>query len=156
MERYQDKAGVTLVELLIVISVLSVLVSLVLAGAGRLHNQGKERIVRETFSLLDGALEEYFDYYGSFPVYENGATLAERSEKLLEKLRRSAESRKVVGQVSGKLIASNVPDPNETPELYDPWGTLVDYSYAVGDNFPLFVSAGPDRIFGTPDDITNR
>ncbi|MHC4500306.1 MAG: type II secretion system protein [Planctomycetota bacterium] len=160
MERYQDKAGVTLVELLIVIAVLSVLVSLVLAGAGRLHNQGKERLVRETFSLLDGALQEYHESTGQFPATREDPlppmTLAERSEKLLEELRRPGESRIVLGRVSNKLIAGNVPDPNETPELYDPWGTLVYYRYAPGDNFPLLESAGADRIFGTPDDITNR
>ncbi|MHC4333125.1 MAG: prepilin-type N-terminal cleavage/methylation domain-containing protein [Planctomycetota bacterium] len=44
MESREDKAGVTLVEILIAIGVLSVLVSLVLAGATRLHNQGNERL----------------------------------------------------------------------------------------------------------------
>jgi prepilin-type N-terminal cleavage/methylation domain-containing protein len=152
MERYQDKAGVTLVELLIVISVLSVLVSLVLAGAGRLHNQGKERLIRETFSLLDGALEEYRDATGVFPVPGSGD--ASGTQTLWAALSSVPGSRVVLGKVSRRLV--RVDAEGELPKIYDPWDVVVDYSYAVGDNFPLFVSAGPDRIFGTPDDITNR
>jgi len=41
-------------------------------------------------------------------------------------------------------------------EIYDPWGMVLDYRYVPGDNFPELVSAGPDKIFGTADDINNR
>jgi hypothetical protein len=42
------------------------------------------------------------------------------------------------------------------PEIYDPWGTPLDYRYEAGENFPELISAGPDRKFGNADDITNR
>jgi hypothetical protein len=32
----------------------------------------------------------------------------------------------------------------------------LDYRYVAGQNFPLLVSAGPDKTFGTPDDIDNK
>jgi hypothetical protein len=43
-----------------------------------------------------------------------------------------------------------------SPEIYDPWGTALDYRYTPGENFPLMVSAGPDKKFGTADDINNK
>ncbi len=45
----------------------------------------------------------------------------------------------------------------DTPqEIYDAWGTALDYRYVAGENYPELVSAGPDKIFGNADDITNR
>ena len=32
-------------------------------------------------------------------------------------------------------------------------GSLLDYRYTPGESFPLLVSAGPDKLFGTIDDI---
>jgi len=52
--------------------------------------------------------------------------------------------------------------------IIDPWGTTLHYDYynemelnpllrnKGKRNFPLITSAGPDRIFGTGDDITSR
>lgn len=56
--------------------------------------------------------------------------------------------------------------------IIDPWGNTFMYDYYVNEqedasldysdmqetlrNFPLITSAGPDEIFNTPDDITNR
>ena len=33
----------------------------------------------------------------------------------------------------------------------DAWGTVLNYE--LDDEFPVVISAGPDRTFGTPDDI---
>ena len=49
----------------------------------------------------------------------------------------------------------------------DPWGTTLRYDYydektgpppdpKTKKTFPVIISAGPDRLFGTDDDITNR
>ena len=40
-------------------------------------------------------------------------------------------------------------------ELVDGWGTPFRISY-LSDSEVSIVSAGPDKIFGTPDDITNQ
>lgn len=48
--------------------------------------------------------------------------------------------------------------------IIDPWGTTLHYDYynelipdpKMKRNFPVITSAGPDRIFGTGDDITSR
>ena len=48
----------------------------------------------------------------------------------------------------------------DSSELRDPWGTLLDYVYEYaggkGDTFPELISAGPDRQFGTADDISSK
>ncbi|MHC4344065.1 MAG: prepilin-type N-terminal cleavage/methylation domain-containing protein [Planctomycetota bacterium] len=152
MESREDKAGVTLVEILIAIGVLSVLVSLVLAGATRLHNQGNERLVRETFSLLDGALQEYHESTGRFPEAVRGDPTA--TQTLWAELSSERSSQAILERVSRSLLRSDA--AGEAPKIYDPWRVLVKYSYAEGDNFPLLESAGPDRNFETPDDVRNR
>ena len=42
------------------------------------------------------------------------------------------------------------------PEIYDSWGTVLDYRYVAGNTFPVIISAGPDEQFGTADDISSR
>jgi hypothetical protein len=32
----------------------------------------------------------------------------------------------------------------------------LEYRYDPRDNFPELISAGPDRIFGNADDVSNR
>lgn len=48
------------------------------------------------------------------------------------------------------LIEKNCWHPRD---LVDPWGTVIVYRYS-GDE-PTVISAGPDREFGTADDVKN-
>jgi hypothetical protein len=32
----------------------------------------------------------------------------------------------------------------------------VDYRYSLGENFPVMTSAGPDKVFGTADDMSSK
>jgi len=67
------------------------------------------------------------------------------------------ESRKILGRITEALVKNEYGTIDTPPEIYDPWGTVIDYIYDVaGDNFPVLVSAGPDKIFGTADDISNK
>jgi prepilin-type N-terminal cleavage/methylation domain-containing protein len=40
--------------------------------------------------------------------------------------------------------------------IIDPWKYPLRYTYEQGDNFPLVISAGPDKDFNTPDNISSR
>jgi len=62
MEKYKDKTGVTLVEMLVVVFIVALLASAVISIATRIDNQGKERMVEGTFALLDAALGQFRDY----------------------------------------------------------------------------------------------
>ena len=44
----------------------------------------------------------------------------------------------------------------DLPRYIDPWGTSIRYEYLPGTAFPTLTSAGPDKIFDTPDDITSK
>ena len=46
--------------------------------------------------------------------------------------------------------------PYDLPRYIDPWKTSIRYVYLDGTAFPTLTSAGPDRIFDTPDDITSK
>ena len=40
--------------------------------------------------------------------------------------------------------------------LVDAWGMSLNYRYRAGDSFPVITSAGPDRVFGTGDDVVSQ
>lgn len=44
----------------------------------------------------------------------------------------------------------------DLPRYIDPWGMSIRYEYLPGTAFPVLTSAGPDKIFDTPDDITSK
>jgi hypothetical protein len=63
---------------------------------------------------------------------------------------------------AGKAVVARIPagDDNNKKDLVrfiDPWGTSLWYLYdPAADTFPKVLSAGPDKTFGTPDDIENK
>lgn len=78
------------------------------------------------------------------------------------------DSRAIVEAVSNTLITNK--DAAETNIMItigtnpaidllryiDTWGTSIRYEYLTGTAFPVLTSAGPDKIFDTPDDITSQ
>lgn len=164
MNTHRYKHGLSLVEMLIVVGIIALLATMVIGIAGRIDNQSKERALKSTFVLLEGALEEYKEFQGDFPVPPAGNfnSVAERaaaySEYLYGKLYSIPSSRKILEKISNSLIKHEVDSGAvpSVPEIYDPWETPLDYRYVAGDNFPELVSAGPDKIFGNADDITNK
>jgi len=232
MKSYKHKYGVTLVEMLIVVAIIALLTSMVIGIAGRISNQGKEQLTRNTFALLNAALEQFRDYEynyphtnysglkfpldcNDYPVLMLKTTLSEAlgdatvqitnhdetlnrkyleysgSEVLYFFLSRVPESRKTLDKIDGSLI-TNLNDDSAKIEIsiggkpyyqllriIDPWGETLRYDYyedwidyqriyggtwteyldyieSSRRTFPVITSAGPDRNFNTPDDITSR
>ena len=85
-------------------------------------------------------------------------------------LHRSPNSRSIAEAVTPSLVA--VKHPQETqqkltatvggtaydlPRFIDPWGMSLRYTYVPSaDTFPKVMSAGPDKEFGTADDILSQ
>ncbi|UCF44063.1 MAG: type II secretion system protein [Planctomycetota bacterium] len=62
MKIYGHKTGFTIVEMIIVVAVIAILTTMVIGIAARIDSQSKERLMGETFDLLDAALEAFADY----------------------------------------------------------------------------------------------
>jgi prepilin-type N-terminal cleavage/methylation domain-containing protein len=62
MKRRQNKTGVTLVEILVVVAIIAILVTIVISIASRTDIQGKEQLTKNTIALLTAALGEFRDY----------------------------------------------------------------------------------------------
>lgn len=102
------------------------------------------------------------------------------SEALYFFLNRVPESRKALDKIDGSLV-TNVNDVGARIQIsidggpfspllrfVDPWGTTLRYDYYNESEpdpilrekgkrtFPVLISAGPDKRFGTADDIGNR
>jgi prepilin-type N-terminal cleavage/methylation domain-containing protein len=59
---YPTVAGLTLIEMLVVVAVIAILVTMVIGIAARIDNQSKIQLTKNTFALLDDALKEFQDY----------------------------------------------------------------------------------------------
>lgn len=93
------------------------------------------------------------------------------SEALYIYLAATPVSRSVISKLSDKCIADEYDTANnpfilkwtKSPatlsvmtrivNIVDAWGTPIRYQYKTGDQFPVLVSAGPDKTFGTNDDV---
>jgi prepilin-type N-terminal cleavage/methylation domain-containing protein len=158
MRSYKYKHGLSLVEILVAVSMIAILTAIVIGIATHIDNQSKERSLKSTFALLEGALQEYYEYTGRFPEQpeKNSDESSAHSQYLYSELSQIQESRRVLERIDESLIKNEYRPPDTSPEIYDPWGMALDYTYVTGDNFPKLVSAGPDKVFGNADDITNR
>jgi prepilin-type N-terminal cleavage/methylation domain-containing protein len=217
MKRRQNKTGVTLVEILVVVAIIAILVTMVIGIAARIDTQGKEQLTENTIALLTAALGQFGDYGYSysdsnyadfkFPLdcnnfpqsdLENelqtalGAIVSisggthdanySGSETLYFFLNRVPESRQTLGKIDKSLITGK--DENKLDmtvtvggqvyplfRVIDPWRTTLRYSYYrnIWESspssepdpnspraFPVITSAGPDKEFGSADDIRNR
>ncbi len=149
--------GVTLVEILVVLGIIMALSGIVITVTLRVDSQSKENALRNAFALVDSALREYYEFKGQFPPQpeRNPANALAHVELMLQELRSVPAARQVLDKVSLSLIKSEG-GPADAQSLRDPWGTVMDYVYLPENTFPELISAGPDRQFGTGDDISNK
>jgi prepilin-type N-terminal cleavage/methylation domain-containing protein len=147
--------ALTLVEMLVVVSIIAVLATFVIALTRRVENQAKENALANAYALLETALQEYHEYKGEFPEQSkrDADLAADHAVLLYEALRSVPDSRAVLAKINRVLIKG---DSDDRWQISDVWGTEIDYIYVPGDNFPELISAGPDRKFGTDDDISNQ
>lgn len=162
MTQEHHNRAVTLVEMMVVLGIIAVLAGLVVTLTLRVDNQSKERALDSAFGLLNTALREYYEVKGRFP--EQSARDAhdfalDHNEWMVKELRSVPDARAVLEQLNPATVKSLAGDPT-IAEIRDPWGTVLDYVYEYadgkGDTFPELISAGPDRKFGTEDDISSR
>ena len=152
MEIYKNNHGLSLIEIVVTIAVIAILAAITISIVSRMDNQNNEKALANTFALLDGALEEYYEYWNGFPD-PNLVPYTSSSSALYGQLSSTPGVKKYLEGISEDLIDN---DTDGTVYISDPWGTLLDYRYISGNSFPELVSAGPDKTFNTVDDIRNK
>ena len=171
MVNLRHNSGVTLVEMLVVLGIIMVLSGIVATLTLRVDNQSKENALRNAFALVGSSLREYYDSQGQFPpqaeriVWQTQWTAPEYNsslakvlthiESMYQALYSVPASRQVLDRVSSSLLKSEG-GTADLRSLCDPWGTVMDYVYTPDDTFPELISAGPDKQFGTGDDISSK
>jgi prepilin-type N-terminal cleavage/methylation domain-containing protein len=162
MAASRHNRAVTLIEMLVVLGILLVLGGVVVTVTHRADNQSRENAVAAAFTVLKSALREYYEARDNFPVQSdpNSTGAATHMRFLMRELLDEPASRAVLEKLSPGMVKTATAG---VPDLRDPWGTEFDYVYIynstypkAGDNFPELISAGPDRKFGTPDDISSK
>jgi type II secretory pathway pseudopilin PulG len=157
MTKVRHNTGLSLVEMLVVVGVIALLAGLVIAISRGVESQSKQRAVANVFALLRGALHEYYDDTGAFPRQpeRNHSEATTHIGLVYAQLNSVPASRQILKQVSGVFV--HVPTgPAAATIIRDPWETALDYVYAPDDHFPELISAGPDKTWGTDDDISSK
>lgn len=146
-------SGLSLIEIIIVVGIIALFVVLLVRIVPAIDRQSKEKATKATFALLEGALEEYKDFRGYFPE-ANDIDPVNNSEIFYANLYSIPSARSILKRIDDSLIADK--DGDSESEIYDPWGTVLNYKYTKNGNYPRIISAGPDKKFATPDDIDNK
>ncbi len=62
MRSCKCQSGLTLIEMLVVVAIVAILVSVTIGIASRIENQSSERLVMDSFAILNTALGQFQDY----------------------------------------------------------------------------------------------
>ena len=74
LDTISRRAGFTLLEILAVVSILSVLLGIVLSAIHAAQNQSKRAIARAEVRSVESALKAYLDHYGNWSLLANAPT----------------------------------------------------------------------------------
>ena len=160
MTDWKRKRGLTLVEMLVVVGIIAVLAAMVIVATRRVDNQSGEQAVANAFAVLRSALREYYEFADEFPRQPDrtisSATALVHIQVMYAALDAVPACRDLLKGIDSILVQRNDKQPAMS-RFYDPWGTPLNYVYVAGvDSFPELMSAGPDKQFGTTDDITSK
>jgi prepilin-type N-terminal cleavage/methylation domain-containing protein len=174
--RKRAAAAFTLIETLVVVSILAILISLVVSIANAVRVTGIEQQVRADLNILMAQVHAYRDLTGKYPAHWAGANPDPTFTAKMNfgVLICGAGGLVTAGNSSGGLMAI----PSIAGELNErfPSRRFVDFkdgtttyrylSDGFPDNMPLnylsngglggmpvIISTGPDRQWGTADDI---
>ena len=149
------KTGFSLIEILIVISIMAVVVGLTLVGANLYQKQAKVQRTRVVLQEAAGVETE-------LRIQRGNEMLPEGTNGDITTFTAAANDYAATRQMlEGIDLYEPDSDPDPDP-IMDAWGNELRYyrSHAGTGGFPkhprpFFLSAGEDGEFGTPDDLNS-
>jgi prepilin-type N-terminal cleavage/methylation domain-containing protein len=103
------------------------------------------------------------------PLTDDTGSVFWRSETAFYFLDKVSQSKAILDSLAGRMLSNKdlagtglqieIPTGGTTYDwvrFVDAWGTSLNYTYQPGYSFPVITSAGPDKTFGTTDDLTSR
>jgi len=165
MKNKKRQFGFTLAEMLVALVIIVIMAAAAYVLIKPAEDKGKIELTKTTVELLCGAIEQYHNFYNEFPdpngddnntSYFGNLTLTE-IEGLSYRLSLCPDSVAILNQIDSKMVRNKLPK-NDYVEYVDAWGMEFRYEYDKDEewNFPRITSAGPDKAFGTDDDIGSR
>ncbi|MCA9118895.1 MAG: type II secretion system major pseudopilin GspG [Planctomycetaceae bacterium] len=133
--RRRGQRGFTLLEVLLVLTILVILGSTVGVFLSRTQTQAQKKVAKIQVDAIGQLMEQYHIDVGTFPTSQQGI------DALFTAPADLGDTSKWAGPYSKKQIE---PDPWSNPYQYE----------STGDSFRVW-SWGPDGQDGTEDDITN-
>jgi type II secretion system protein G len=144
-----NKTGITLIEILVSMCIILFIAAFSLPALHRARNKAVIAKTKAIIDTIEAALSMYETDFGDYP--ENQAN---GSKILVEILQGPVES----DRWNGPYIRFKKDQLDEYGNILDAWKMPIIYKYPQTDydNIPfLLLSAGPDRKYGTKDDIGN-
>ncbi len=113
MKTRRNTCGFTLLEMLIVMTLIVILASIVIGVAGHIDARTKRDGIENTFVLLDSALQEYRQFRDKFPeqLEQNYANAAAHAEYLYNELNSVPDSRSILEKINRSLIENKYETP---------------------------------------------
>lgn len=125
------QAGMTIIEILIVIALLGTIMTIVMTNILDKSDDAKEDLAKVAAAQLENALRLYKLHNNRYPTTEEG----------------------LGALVTQPASAKNWRGPyTEADKLNDPWGVPFTYEASGVKNFKI-TSAGKDQEMGTADDV---
>lgn len=148
-------AGFTVIELLVVISILAILVGLVISVGAHVRMKGLQDDTVNMLGIVQQAVDAYKDATGDYPEQDvdfggpdYAGQAAANSQALLRDLRSVEASKDRLRNLPGGRIDID----NNT--LIDAFGNSINYLRDGGaGGLPVIVSAGKDGVWNTSDDL---
>ena len=140
MKSDANKTGLTLLEMLIVVAIVVILTTMIIGLAGRVTDQSREQLTRNTIGILTSALGQFRDYeyrYIDNPVYSP----AQRQFYLgldfpLDCSAFDVPTLQTTLENALGLVAGSV--------LINPPGAHIDPDYSAGEVLYFFLSRVPE------------
>ncbi len=131
-EREEREAGMTIIEILIVIALIGTLMTVLMNSILKKNEDAKVDLAKVGMSQLSNGLSLYKMHNNRFPTTEEGLSAL----------------------MTAPANAKNWRGPyTEEDKLKDPWDTDLSYESTGVKSFKI-TSAGPDQTMGTEDDIS--